>query len=89
MKAKGMEFPKRVVEQCLLKEQKWITLMDESNNKSYECVVESVNGGSNEKYVAKGWFECLEDMGLKDGDELLFVVENPPAKMFVYLLVWG
>ncbi|CAJ2673036.1 unnamed protein product [Trifolium pratense] len=83
-----IEFPKHVVEQCLLKDQKLITLIDETNNKSYECDVETVNGGSNEKYVAKGWFECLEDMGLKDGDKLLFVVENPPTKMYVHLLVW-
>ncbi|CAJ2628353.1 unnamed protein product [Trifolium pratense] len=81
-----IEFPKRVVEQCLLKDRKLITLIDETNNKSYECDVETVNGGSNEKYVAKRWFECLEDMRLKDGDKLLFVVENPQRKyMFIFL----
>ncbi|XP_045794739.1 uncharacterized protein LOC123889442 [Trifolium pratense] len=84
----GYGIPKRVVDQCLLKDQKLITLIDETNNKSYECDVETVNGGLNEKYVAKGWFECLEDMRLEDGDKLLFVVENPPTKMYVYLLVW-
>ncbi|KAK2426342.1 hypothetical protein QL285_025025 [Trifolium repens] len=84
-----IKFPKRVVEQCLLKDQKLITLIDEANNKSYECEIETVNDGSNEKFVSKEWFKCFEDMGLKDGDKLLFTVQPPPIgpkEMYVILL---
>ncbi|MCH88225.1 transcriptional factor B3 [Trifolium medium] len=81
-----IEFPDHVVEQCLLKEHKLITLIDEQNSKSYECEIETVNGGSNKKYVAKGWFKYLEEVGLNDGEKVLFNVDNPPKNMYVYRL---
>ncbi|GAU15660.1 hypothetical protein TSUD_109180 [Trifolium subterraneum] len=90
---KIIKFPKRVVEQCLSKEQKSIILIFEEKIKSYECDIETVNDGSNEKYISKAWFQCVEEMGLKDGDKLLFAVQNPPenldlppTEMYVYVL---
>jgi hypothetical protein len=66
-----------------------ITLTDEKKSKSYECKIETYNGESNEKFIGEGWFECLEDMGLKVGDKLFFTIENPSKKMFVYEINWA
>jgi hypothetical protein len=67
----------------------WLDSKGNFYNKSYECDIETVNDGSNEKFVSKAWFKCLEDMGLKDGDKLLFTVQPPPIgpkDMYVYRL---
>jgi hypothetical protein len=72
----------------LAKDQQSIKLVDEENSKTYECDIETVNGGNNEKFIGKGWFKCVEDMGLKDGAELLFTIDNPPKDMYVYRIVW-
>jgi hypothetical protein len=82
------EIPDGVVDQCLKKDQKDIILIDEKNSKSYECLIETVNGESNVKYIAKGWFKCMDEMGLKDGDEVLFTMENPSEAIYVYLFEW-
>jgi hypothetical protein len=82
------EIPNGVVDQCLKKDQKDIILTDEKNSKSYECLIETVNGESNVKYIAKGWFKCMDEMGLKDGDEVLFTMENPSKAIYVYLFEW-
>ncbi|CAJ2660697.1 uncharacterized protein LOC123898894 [Trifolium pratense] len=88
-----IKFPKRVVEECLSKEQKSITLIYEEDVKSYECDIETMNDGSNEKYISKAWFQCVEEMGVKDGAKLLFTAQNPPenmdlppTKMYVYVI---
>jgi hypothetical protein len=72
----------------LPKDQKSIKLFDEEHSRTYDCDIETVNGGKNEKFIANGWFQCLEEMGLKDGDEVVFVCENPPKDLNVYRLVW-
>jgi hypothetical protein len=78
------EFPKRVVDYFSLKDKETLNLTDEQNSKSYDCELETNDTGDNEMFIAKGWFECLEYMGLKVGDKLFFTIENPSKKMFVY-----
>ncbi|GAU14565.1 hypothetical protein TSUD_96290 [Trifolium subterraneum] len=81
-----IEFLNYVAVQLMVNQQKTITLIDEQNAKSYDCDIESINDGSNDKYVAKGWFKYLEEIGLNDGENVLFYVEDPPKKMYVYRL---
>jgi hypothetical protein len=83
------EFPKRVVDYFALKDHEMLTLTDEKNSKSYACEIETCTGGTNEKFIGKGWFDCLEDMGLKVGDKLFFTIENPSKEMFVYEINWA
>jgi hypothetical protein len=83
------EFSKRVVDYFSLKDKEILNLTDEQNSKSYECELETNDTGDNEMFIAKGWFECLEDMGLKVGDKLFFTIQNPSKKMFVYDISWA
>ncbi|PNX80269.1 B3 DNA-binding domain protein [Trifolium pratense] len=83
-----IEIPNHVVEQLGMDDQKFITLVDESKDHGYTCEIETRNDGSNGKFIAKGWFECLKDIGLKAGDDVLFVIENPPTLMYANPLQW-
>ncbi|XP_045815814.1 uncharacterized protein LOC123923522 [Trifolium pratense] len=82
-----IEFPEFVAMHFLTKEPRPITLIDEENSQSYECQIEIVNDGSNNKYIVKGWFKYLEEVGLDDGERVLIQVEKPPNKMYVYRLI--
>ncbi|WJX81412.1 hypothetical protein P8452_64298 [Trifolium repens] len=84
-----IEIPDRVVAQCL-KDPKKIILTDEQNEKSYDCDIETGagEGEGSGKFIEKGWLKCMEEMGLKDGDEVVFTVENSSGVLYVYLLEW-
>jgi len=62
--------------------QSKILLFDENTGKSYDCDVHVASKNMHQKYIGGGWYDFVIEKGLKDGDVIMFTVNNPPNRMY-------
>lgn len=66
--------------------QESITLQDWNTAKKYDCKLITLNRGPNEKYLEEDWNKFLKDSKLRQGDSLVFDLEDPPNSLFVEIV---
>jgi len=79
--------PKHVAIRSFHVNQSNIVLHDEDNGTLFECKILSSTTIENKKYIGKGWYDYVRQGHLKVGDTLFFVVENPPDRFYVTVVM--